>query len=89
MKKSMRTVNEAEVKENLDALLDEVAHGAQIAITRRPRKSRASCRSKGRGSPTKSSFSVRPSSGRGSLSMDRGRKTSAARIEIADASMTP
>ena len=35
MKKPMRTVNEAEVKENLDALLDEVARGAQIAITRR------------------------------------------------------
>lgn len=35
MKKPMRTVNEAEVKENLDALLDEVAQGAHIAITRR------------------------------------------------------
>ena len=35
MKKPMRTVNEAEVKQNLDALLDEVARGAQIAITRR------------------------------------------------------
>lgn len=35
MKKPMRTVNEAEVKENLDALLDEVAQGAQVAITRR------------------------------------------------------
>lgn len=35
MKKPMRTVNEAEVKENLDALLDEVTQGAEIAITRR------------------------------------------------------
>jgi len=34
MKKPMRTVNEAEAKEHLDALLDEVAQGAQIAITR-------------------------------------------------------
>ncbi len=35
MKKAMRTVSESEVKENLDALLDEVAQGVQIAITRR------------------------------------------------------
>ena len=35
MKKPMRTVTEAKVKANLDALLDEVAQGAQIAITRR------------------------------------------------------
>ena len=35
MKKPMRTVTEAEVKENLDALLDEVAQGVHIAVTRR------------------------------------------------------
>ena len=35
MKKPMRTVSETEVKENLDALLDEVAQGTHIAITRR------------------------------------------------------
>ena len=35
MKKPMRTVSETEVKQNLDALLDEVAQGAHIAITRR------------------------------------------------------
>lgn len=34
MKKTMRTVSETEVKENLDALLDEVAQGTPIAITR-------------------------------------------------------
>jgi len=34
MKKAMKTVTEIEAKQNLDTLLDEVAQGAQIAITR-------------------------------------------------------
>ena len=38
MKKAMRTVSETEVKENLHALLDEVAQGAHIAITRSGRE---------------------------------------------------
>jgi prevent-host-death family protein len=38
MKKPMRTVNETEAKQNLDALLDEVAQGAQITIRRRGKK---------------------------------------------------
>lgn len=35
MKKAMRTVSESEMKKHLAALLDEVAQGAQIVITRR------------------------------------------------------
>jgi len=34
MKKPVRTVSETEVKQNLEALLEEVAQGMQIAITR-------------------------------------------------------
>ena len=34
MKKVMRTLSDAEVKDNFSAVLDEVAQGAEIAITR-------------------------------------------------------
>ena len=34
MTKAMRTLSDAEVKENLSAVLDEVAQGAESAITR-------------------------------------------------------
>lgn len=34
MKRAMRTLSDEEVKENLSAVLDEVAQGAEIAITR-------------------------------------------------------
>lgn len=35
MKKPMRAVSEAEAKQRFDAILDEVAQGAEIAITRK------------------------------------------------------